>query len=235
MTYEEVLNSLKEMGSEQTKKTYLRHGVQEPFYGVKIGDMKKLVKTVKKDQELALSLYESGVYDAMYLAGLTVNPQSMTKERLQDWVGKAYWYALAEYTVAGVTGESPHARELAMEWIEAPEEMIATCGWSVYANYVSITPDEQLDIAEIRGLLERVRRTIHTERNRVRYTMNGFVISVGAYYDGLREEAKEIAEEIGKVHVDMGDTACKVPMAYDYIRKIEESGRAGIKKKTCIC
>jgi 3-methyladenine DNA glycosylase AlkD len=235
VTYEEVMRSLKEMGTEQTKKTYLRHGAQEPFFGVKIGDMKKLVKTVKKDQELALSLYESGNHDAMYLAGLTVNPRTMTKDRLQDWVRKAYWHALAEYTVAGVAAESPYAHELALEWIESPDEIIAACGWSVYANYVSMAPDEELDLEEIRGLLERVRRTIHSERNRVRYVMNNFVISVGAYYDALREEAKDTAEEVGKVHVDVGNTACKVPMAYDYIRKIEESGRAGIKKKTCIC
>jgi 3-methyladenine DNA glycosylase AlkD len=235
VTYEEVMRSLEEMGTEQTKKTYLRHGAQEPFFGVKIGDMKKLVKTVKKDQDLALSLYESGNHDAMYLAGLTVNPRTMTKERLQDWVRKAYWHGLAEYTVAGMAAESPYAHELAVEWIESPDEIIAACGWNVYANYVSMAPDEELDLEEIRGLLDRVRRTIHSERNRVRYVMNNFVIAVGAYYDALRVEAKDTAEEVGKVHVDVGNTACKVPMAYDYIRKIEESGRAGLKKKTCIC
>ncbi len=42
MTVEEVLQKLEALGSEQTKKTFLRHGAREPFFGVRIGDMKKL-------------------------------------------------------------------------------------------------------------------------------------------------------------------------------------------------
>ncbi|AZN42900.1 DNA alkylation repair protein [Paenibacillus albus] len=235
MTYEEVMQHLAEMGSEQTKKTLVNHGAREPFYGVKVGDLKKLVKPVKKDQALALSLYDSGVSDAMYLAGLTVNPKTITKEQLQSWVRAAYWYLLAEYTVASVAAESPWARELAMEWIRSPEEMIAACGWSTYANYLSITVDEQLDMDEVRGLLHEVRDRIHIEQNRVRYTMNGFLISAAAYVRELHEEAIEIAEVVGKVHVNVGNTACKVPLAAEYITKMAGMGKIGIKRKTCIC
>ena len=40
MTAQEVLAELKKLGSEQTKKTFLRHGAQEPFFGVKVADLK---------------------------------------------------------------------------------------------------------------------------------------------------------------------------------------------------
>jgi 3-methyladenine DNA glycosylase AlkD len=235
MTLDELMTSLAELGSEQTKKTLIRHGAQEPFYGVKVGDMKKLVKVVKKDRELALALYASGNTDAMYLAGLSIDPKSMTKQELEDWAKHAYWYMLAEYTVPGVAAESRSGLELAREWLRAEDEMLATCGWSTYANYISITPDEELDLGEIAELLEQVRATIQEERNRVRYVMNNFVIVVGAYCFPLFDTAMEVAEEIGKVHVDVGQTACKVPLATDYIRKIETMGRIGKKKTTCIC
>jgi 3-methyladenine DNA glycosylase AlkD len=236
MTLQEVLERLEELGSEQTKKTFINHGAKEPFYGVKVGDLKKhLVKHVKKDQDLAKSLYETGNSDAMYLAGLTVNPKMMSKEGLQQWVNNAYWYMLSEYTVASVSAESPYALELAREWINSDKEQIATAGWSTYGNYLSITPDDELDINEIRDLLNRVEETIHDEKNRVRYTMNGFVIAVGSYVKALHEEAHIVAEKIGKVHVDVGNTACKVPLARDYIQKVEARGKVGDKKKTCIC
>lgn len=235
MTYEEIMQSLAGMGSEQTKSIYIRHGAKEPFFGVKIGDMKKLVKYVRKDQALALQLYESGNYDAMYLAGLSIDPKKITKEQLQHWVEKATWHSPAEYTVARVAAESPHAHELAVEWIDSPEELAAVSGWSTYANYISVAPDEALDKEEIRSYLTRVRETIHGERNWVRYVMNSFVISVGAYVEALTEEAKAVAEAVGKVHVDVGHTACKVPLASEYIGKIEAMGRIGSKKKTCIC
>ncbi|MGO4370543.1 DNA alkylation repair protein [Paenibacillus sp. MCAF20] len=235
MTYEEVMSELERLGSEQTKRTCISHGAMEPFFGVKIGDMKKLVKHVKKDHELALKLYDSGNSDAMYLAGLSVNPKLMAKEQLQHWVDQAYWYLLAETTVAGVAAESPYARELALAWMESTKEMVASCGWSTYASYVSVTQDEKLDIEEIRGLLRRVEQTIHQEQNRVRYTMNSFVITVGVYVTELMEEAMTAAEQIGKVHVDVGNTACKVPLAANYIQKTVTMGKAGVKKKTCIC
>jgi 3-methyladenine DNA glycosylase AlkD len=235
MTYEEIIDQLSILGSEQTKKIYKNHGVKEPYFGVKIGDLKKLVKYVKKDQELAQQLFDSGNHDAMYLAGLSINPKLLSKETLQDWVTKAYWYLIAEYTVSGLAAESDYALELAREWIHSEEEMVAVCGWSTYANYLSITPDENLDIAEIKELLLQVKTMIHSEKNRVRYVMNGFVISVGTYVPELTEEAKIVAEYIGKVHVDVGNTACKVPVALDYIKKVESKNRVGMKRKTCIC
>lgn len=235
MTYEEIMQKLEELGSEQTKQIYKNHGVRKPYFGVKIGDLKKLVKFVKKDHELALKLYDSGNHDAMYLAGLSVNSKLISKETLNDWAKKAYWYMAAEYTVAQVAAESDYALELAREWMKYDEEMIAVCGWSTYSNYITITPDEELNLTEIRTLLDQVKNTIHQERNRVRYVMNSFVISVGAYVTELTEEAKQVAKHIGKVHVDVGNTACKVPLAVDYIEKIEAKDKIGIKRKTCIC
>ncbi|MEK5520787.1 DNA alkylation repair protein [Heyndrickxia sp. FSL W8-0423] len=235
MTLQEIMEKLKELGTEQTKKTFIRHGATEPIFGVKVGDLKKLVKHVKKDQELALSLYETGNYDAMYLAGLTVNPKFVSKELLQKWVKQAYCYGLAEYSVAGVAAETNYAIDLAREWIESENETIATCGWSTYTNYLSITPDEKLDIEEIRHLLNRIETTIHQEKNRVRYTMNNFVIAVGTFVEELHKEAYEVGENIGKVQVNIGETACKVPLATEYIKKVEARGKIGSKKKTCIC
>src|SRR5689334_2278062 len=70
MTTAEIVKELKTMGNESYKRTMLRHGVQEPIYGVKIEDMKaKFVKKIKKDYQLALDLYDTGIYDAKYLAG----------------------------------------------------------------------------------------------------------------------------------------------------------------------
>lgn len=235
MSYEEIMQNLEEFGSEQTKKVYKNHGVREHYFGVKIGDLKKLVKYVKKDHELALKLYDSGNHDAMYLAGLSINPKLLSKKTLQDWVKKAYWYMLAEYTVAQVAAESEYALELAREWINSEEEMVAVCGWSTYSNYLSITPDDELDLDEISELLNKVEHKVHEERNRVRYVMNGFIISVGCYVPELKDEAKQVAEVIGKVHVDVGNTACKVPLATDYIKKVEARNQVGKKRKTCIC
>ena len=96
-------------------------------------------------------------------------------------------------------------------------------------------PDGELDIETIQKLLQRIAKEIHSAPNRVRYTMNGFILGVGAYIKGLTKDAIETAKKIGTVYVDMGGTACVVPPAGDYIKKIEAKGGIGKKKKTVKC
>ena len=65
--------------------------------------------------------------------------------------------------------------------------------------------------------------------------MNAFVIAVGAYVHPLTALALETAETIGPVHVDLATGGCKVPFAPDYIRKIENRGTIGKKRKSAKC
>ncbi|HVK16564.1 MAG TPA: DNA alkylation repair protein [Fimbriiglobus sp.] len=234
-TADEVLAELKTLGNASIKKVLLRHGAREPFYGVKVEDLKKIQKRVKTDHDLALALYATGVSDAMYLAGLIADPARMTKADLRKWVKGAYWNMLAGYTVPWVASESRYAVELATEWMDSPKELIAVAGWTTYSSYVSIRPDEELDLDEIEGLLGRVQKEIPGAANLVRYAMNGFVIAVGGAVAPLTTRAKAAAKAIGPVEVDMGETSCQVPDALQYINKIEAAGRLGKKRKTAAC
>jgi 3-methyladenine DNA glycosylase AlkD len=235
MTAQEIMAKLKKLGNDGYKATLMRHGAKEPFYGVKIEDLKKIQKQIKIDHALALELFDTGISDAMYLAALIADPPNMKKTDLQRWAKKAHWQLLSEYTVAWAASESPFAAELALEWIDSTKESIASSGWSTYASLVSIKPDAELNLKEIEKLLDRVQADISKAENRVRYTMNGFVIAVGSFVLPLVAKAKEVAKAIGKVAVDMGDTACKIPDALEYIAKVEKAGRQGKKRKTAMC
>lgn len=235
MTADDIVAELTALGSESTKKVLMRHGAREPFYGVKIEDLKKIRKRVKHDHKLALALYDTGISDAMYLAGLICEPEKMTKTHLQKWVKNAYWHMLSDYTVAWVAAESPHGRALALQWIDSPKELISSAGWATLGAIVAIKPDEELDLDEIEALLTRVQDTIHAAPNRVRYSMNSFVISVGAHVTPLAARAKAVAKAVGKVEVDMGGTSCQVPNAFEYIEKVEKRGAQGKKRKTAFC
>ncbi len=61
-------------------------GAKEPCLGVKVEDLKKIQKRVKLDYQLALELYETGIADAMYLAGLIADDAKMTRKDLQKWI-----------------------------------------------------------------------------------------------------------------------------------------------------
>ncbi len=124
---------------------------------------------------------------------------------------------------------------MGLEWIESDKETIASAGWSTLAAIVSVKPDSELDIEGIKKLITRVEKTIHGSQNRVRYTMNGFLISCASFISELSDDAIETAKRIGKVEVEMGGTACKVPFAPEYIEKIKARRKIGQKKKTVKC
>lgn len=234
-TVADVMAELEKKGSDKTRKTYARHGITGDVYGVSVADLKVVAKKIKGNQSLACDLYDTGNYDAMYLAGLVADGSQMTKKQLEGWAKNAVNGTISEYTVPWVATESRHARDLAMKWIDSKRESIASSGWCTWAGIVATTPDEELDLKEIKALLDRVVKEIDAAPNRVKYTMNGFVIAVGSYVKPLLKDAKAAAKKLGKVSVDMGDTACKVPPATEYIEKVEKAGRVGKKRKTIKC
>jgi hypothetical protein len=235
MTVDEVMDELQSLGSESIKKVLLKHGIKEPFFGVKVEHLKTIQKRVKKDYELAKGLYATGNADAMYLAGLITDDSKMTKADLQTWAEQALSTNINEYTVPWVAAESNYGFEMAMEWIDSGQDNLTAAGWSTLSNLATLKPDNELDIAAYRVLLHRVVDTIHTAANRVRSKMNVFVINVGSYVNPLSEEAKAAAGKIGVVYVDTDGTACKIPDAIEYINKSIARGSLGKKKNAVEC
>jgi 3-methyladenine DNA glycosylase AlkD len=236
-TSAEILATLKSKGKESTRAIYARHGMDAArVYGVSVADLKVIAKSIKGQQELACALYESNIMDAMYLAGMVADGARLTAAQLNEWVAAAEGLqTISEYTIPWLAVENAKGRELALKWMKSKKEHVAAAGWCTYGGLVAVRPDDALDLDEVEGLLGTVVREIHKAPNRVRHTMNLFVISVGGYVKPLNKAAKAAARAIGPVRVEMGETACKVPLATDYIAKMEAAGKLGKKRKTMRC
>lgn len=235
MKLDEVMKALAAKGSATTKKTLLRHGAVEPLFGVRIGDLKPLVKQLKGEQELALALYATGNSDAMYLAGLVADGRRMTRKQLDQWAAGATWHMIAGCCVAWVAAEHPQGFEAARKWIDSSKPLVAIAGWTTLGALAATIPDDQLPLKEFGALLDRCARTMPDAPDRVRYAMNQFVICCGTYIQDLGDRAIATARRLGKVEVDMGDTACQVPEAESYILKSRRGQPVAPKRKTARC
>lgn len=235
MNVHDVMAELERLGSEQTRKTWRNHGCTAPMFGVKVGDLKTIVKKVKVDTPLARALWATGNSDARYLAGLIGRGGELSAEELTTWADQASWTMLSEYTVPWLACEHPQGFALASRWIDSPQEHVSAAGWATLSCLVNVLPDDALDLQALGALLDRVAASLATAPNRTRYAMNGFVISVGGSVKPLTDKAIATARATGRVQVDMGDTACKVPDAVSYIEKIIQAGRHGKKRATARC
>src|ERR1700676_68436 len=110
MTAAEIVSQLESLGRDSYKRILLNHSISEPVFGVKIEELKKIQKRIKKDYQLALDLYATGIYDVQYLAGLIADETKMTKKDLRQWLATANGEMICGTIVAWVAAESGHGR-----------------------------------------------------------------------------------------------------------------------------
>lgn len=220
-TTESVLADLEAAGSEQTRKTYRRHGIGDHMYGVSyatLGTMEKQIKREKnpgRDHQMGLDLWATGNHDARVLGLRLLDPKRMDDATLNAWVRELDNYTIDD-AFSAFAAQTPHAHDLAFDWIDRDGEWIEAAGWNVISHLIL---NGDLPDAECAALLPRIQRDIHTAKNRVRHSMNTVLINIGIRSDDLHASAVATAQGIGPVIVDHGQTGCKTPDAIAYMDK----------------
>jgi 3-methyladenine DNA glycosylase AlkD len=235
MNLDQVMAALASKGSDSTKRIFARHGAKEPFFGVKVADLKVIQKGLKGDQPLALKLYATGNGDAQYLAGLVADGRKMTPAQLDSWAKSAGWGMIAGTIVPWVASEHPEGFALALKWIDSPKEGVGVSGWRTLGALAAVVPDEGLQVKQFSALLDRVSKTLSGAPDDVRSAMNSFVISCGTYIAALGDKAIATARRLGKVEIDVGETACEIPDAESSILKARRGAVVAPKRKTVRC
>ncbi len=206
MTFTAAMSALQQAGSEQTRKTYLRHGAQEPMFGVSFASLKLLHKAIGVDHELALALWDSGNLDARNLAVKIVDPLQMSAQLLDEWARWDVPRTCGAY-VAEVASEGDHAISRVSAWLASPEDAQRATGWTLVG--VLAMRDQNLADAWFLDCLAEAEKAIHQAANTLRGPMNLALIKIGCRNAALREAVISAAQRIGKVIIDHGDTACK--------------------------
>jgi 3-methyladenine DNA glycosylase AlkD len=224
MRYDDVMKNLSELGNDRIKKRYMSLGAKEPLFGVTISAMKPLAKKIMHDNALAKELYNSGNYDAMYLAGMIVDSKMLTEDDFEDWMSKSYCNMIGYFIVSIVLAESDLASKMAMKWIKSKESFKVSTGYNTYAWVLGYKSDNEINFDEINELLDRIKIDIDGTDEFVQEAMDNFLIAVGISYKPLSEKALNITKEITG-----SDNAA------EQIENAISKGRLGFKRKNVRC
>lgn len=216
MSLAEAMSALEKAGSEQTRKTYRRHGAVDPMFGVSFATLKTLVKRIGVDHDLARALWETGNHDAQILAYKIADPARVSPDDLDRWVRTNRMRMCGGY-VCMLAAESPYGAAKAAQWLAAPEGPERAAGWGLVGRLSML--DEATPDAWFVQRLAAIEASIHAAPNAEREEMNMALIAIGCRNTALRKAALAAAKRIGKVDVDHGDTSCKTPDAAQYIEK----------------
>lgn len=217
ITFDQLDAELSAFQNPNTIKIFRNHGCPETLelYGLKIGDLKKIIRREKlnKNQELAIQLIESNNSDLIYLGLLAVDPKKLDVNQIEQWniAFRETWTMLTS-GLTSVVSKREDALTFARKWMKSDFDLTKSMGWQIFSEHIANLPEAE-------ELLEFAKQNLQSETNRTRYSMNSYIIACGIYKDELYEKALEAANFVGKVHVDLGKTACKVPDAIPYIER----------------
>jgi len=211
-----IMARLKEVGTAQNRKVYARHGVVEDSFGVSFAEIRKLAKQVGTAHDIGMALWATANHDARVLACQVMDPVACSLEQMEEMVGSVDNYVVSDQ-LAALVARRPDAAARAEAWSRDEAEFVAATAWTC-VSVLALRP-EGPDDNWFAGWLARAEADIHDAPNRVRHAMNQAVIAIGCRNEPLREAALAVADRIGPVQVDHGETGCKTPAARPYIER----------------
>jgi hypothetical protein len=217
LTYDEAMAELESVGTEQTRKTYRRHGASEPLFGVKFGDLRPLGKRIGTDHALAEQLWASSNVDARLLACMVADPAAVSEEELDAWLEDIDTYFLVDTFVAEIASKTPGRLERAERWIASDRDRTAQAGWDLM-NYVALS-DEDVEDGYFERQLGLIAERIGGYGNWTRRSASNTITGIGLRNATLEAAARRTAAEMGEVEFDPGQTSCVMPDPIEYLEK----------------
>lgn len=218
--------ALEAKGSQQTRRTYLRHGASEPLFGVKFGDLRPLAKRIGTDHALAEQLWASGNADAQLLACMVADPSAISEVELDAWLDDIETYFLVDIFVAEMASKTPGQQARAERWIASERDRTAQAGWDLM-NLVALS-EEAVSDDYLRAQLDRIAERIESYGNWTRRSASNAITGIGLRNDELEAAARRTAAAMGPIEFDPGATSCVMPDPIAYLEKTKayRAGRA---------
>jgi 3-methyladenine DNA glycosylase AlkD len=209
MMLEETLELLQRHGQPKVRELNIKHGAPENQFGVKLGDIRAIARTIKTDHDLGLKLWQCGNLDAMLLATLLLRPKLLSDDELEGMVASVDYAWLADWLMTNVVKQHPDKETLRLRWMGSEHPMLARAGWSLTTERVIKNP-EGLDLD---ALLDRLEHEMGNAPAPTQWTMNYCLAEIGIHFAEQRQRAVAIGERVGLYRDYPVSKGCTSPFA----------------------
>jgi 3-methyladenine DNA glycosylase AlkD len=221
-----ALQELRALGKQRNIDGMAHFGIRaKNVYGVPTPKMDLLARKIGRNHDLALELWDSGVYDAKILAGMIDEPNQVTAAQMERWVRDFDNWATCDGTCCHLFVFAKPAWEKAIAWSKRPKEFEKRAGFALMA-YLAYRDKSATDAKYLR-LLPMIRREAGDERNFVRKAVNWALRQIGKRNLKLNAAAIREAERIRKI-----DSRSAKWIAADALRELRSAAvQARLRRK----
>ena len=133
--HKEVISKLKKLSSKATRDGMARYGLpSENALGVPVGKMQKLAKEIGKNHELALVLWQTGIYEARMLASFLDEPDKVTAQQMDRWCRDFDNWGIVDTVCFKLFDQTPHAWKKVQQWSRRREEFQKRAAFALLAS-----------------------------------------------------------------------------------------------------
>lgn len=216
MKFEDILARLYDLQDAEvvTYKEKKFGVISHNSLGVYHKDLKIIAKEIGKDNDLALQLFDSGIYEARLLCSKIFNPKALTSELMESWVVSFENWEICDSFCMGLFAKSELAIDKIINWTKRKPEFEKRAGFAIMAAYCMA--DKKADNSVFEAFLPIIKREANDDRLYVRKAVNWALRSIGKRNIDLNAKAILMAHEIVKL-----DTKASKWIGKDAIRKLE--------------
>ena len=196
MVVNEVIRRLEEIADPHiVERRSQRSGiVAKNALGVDQKQLKVIAREIGLDNALAISLFETDIYEARLLCSKIFEPGDLSEALMEYWATSFDNWEICDSFCMGFFAKSPHARKKALEWSGREEQFVKRAGFSIMAAYGFAHKDAENAVFE--AFLERIERESSDERHYVKKAVNWALRSVGKRNSDLNIAASRIADQL---------------------------------------
>lgn len=226
MAEDDILKKLESMGNQKNIEGAKRYGIDGArMLGISVYDLKKMAKDMKRDHDVAIALWESGIHEARMLAAFTDEIDKVTEKQMEKWAHDFDSWDICDQTCAYLFDKTPWAYEKAFEWSKRDEEFVKRAGFVLMAALA--VHDKKADDSRFEQFFPVIKREAHDERNFVKKAVNWALRQIGKRNIELNRKAIKLGEQIDKI-----DSRAVRWIAKDALRELRSEKTQERLKKT---
>ncbi len=196
MTYKEIIDGLYDL-KDPEKVTFKEKKfgiVSNNSLGIYHKELKIIAKEIGHNNELALQLFDSGIYEGRLLCSKMFRPKDVTKPLMERWVKTFENWEICDSFSMGLFSKSEFALPKILEWTKRESEFEKRAGFATLASFCMADKTSENELFDRFFLI--IKQEASDERLYVKKAVNWALRNIGKRNIDLNRKAIEIAYEI---------------------------------------
>ncbi|MBI2215160.1 MAG: DNA alkylation repair protein [Acidobacteria bacterium] len=190
-----VLEALKKSATTRDYANLERFGITAAnALGVSMANVQKIAKPLGRSHELALALWETGVYEARMLTAFVDDPAQVTAAQMDRWCRDFDNWGICDTLCFKLFDQTPHAWRMVATWAKRKNEHEKRAAFALLASLAG--HDKLATNAQFLGGLDLVERAATDERNFVKKGVSWALRRIGGRNAILNAEASKLARRL---------------------------------------